>query len=71
MPFALELQKPPRIMKMHNKSEYQVSEINQLKSQMMARSKGVGGALTQFKKRKQRRMIKQMMDDTTGNYSSR
>ena len=36
--------------------------IQKLKNEMLQKSQAVGGALTQFKKRKQRRIIKQMMD---------
>jgi glutaredoxin 2 len=36
--------------------------LERLKNEMVQKSLAVGGAVTQFKKRKQRRMIKKMMD---------
>lgn len=40
--------------------------LQRLKNEMVQKSLAVGGALTQFKKRKQRRMIKQMMEQESG-----
>ena len=45
--------------------------LEKLKKEMIQKSAGVGGALTQFKKRKQRRIIQQMMNEDNSNYGSR
>ncbi|CAI2369762.1 unnamed protein product [Moneuplotes crassus] len=42
--------------------------MEKLKNEMLQKSAAVGGALTQFKKRKQRRMIKQMMNEENNGY---
>eukprot|EP00344_Euplotes_crassus_P000570 CAMPEP_0197014194 /NCGR_PEP_ID=MMETSP1380-20130617/69275_1 /TAXON_ID=5936 /ORGANISM="Euplotes crassus, Strain CT5" /LENGTH=45 /DNA_ID= /DNA_START= /DNA_END= /DNA_ORIENTATION= len=42
--------------------------MEKLKNEMIQKSAAVGGALTQFKKRKQRRMIKQMMNEENNGY---
>lgn len=58
-----------KINKMHQDSASQ--DLTHLKNEMIQKSVGVGGALTQFKKRKQRRLIKQLMEDTANGYGSK
>jgi hypothetical protein len=61
-----------KIKQMHNEDELmKKNNLVSLKNEMMQRSAAVGGALTQFKKKKQRRMIKQLMEENAGNYGSR
>ena len=45
--------------------------ISKLKQEMLKKSAAIGGALTQFKKRKQRRMIKQMLNEENSSYGVR
>lgn len=45
--------------------------ISKLKQEMFKKSAAIGGALTQFKKRKQRRMIKQMLNEENSSYGVR
>lgn len=55
----------------HSQNEPNPHEIRSQKEEMQQKSAGVGGALTQFKKRKQRRIIRELMEETANGYGNR